>query len=95
MKKYMEENLSTSKGLMAKPKKAETVFSMAKPGKNILADKNKTTEDVFEKYMSPVFIKKGNAIPSDQQSLHKKLRAILSRKNIPKPPSQQISQVNS
>ena len=94
MKKYMEDSLAGSKASITIPKRFEHTFKSPNQIRPERLEKDKSREDALEKYTSPAFVKKLATGPSDQQDLHKKLRAILSRKNILKTPPQHFSQVD-
>lgn len=93
MQEYMEKNLRANKASLQIPKRMELALAKSKMGKPQPSDKEKQTDDALDKYISPSYAKKAQIGPSDQQNLHRKLRAILSRKNITKSSSTQVSQV--
>jgi hypothetical protein len=93
MQEYMEKNLRANKPSLQIPKRIELALTKPKSGKSQPSDKDKLADEMLEKYVGPVHAKKAQIGPSDQQHLHKKLRAILSRKNITKQSSTQVSQV--
>lgn len=93
MKKFMEENLAKSKATLAPPHGGDVLLSKSRLLKLEMPGKEKLKESLFDKYMSPAVGKKGNGNATDASAPYKKLREIISRKNLEKRPSQQISQV--
>lgn len=89
----MEKNLRANKASLQLPKRIELALPKSRVSKNQPPEKERPSDDATEKYISPGYGKKAPIGPSDQQNLHRKLRAILSRKSIAKPSSTQVSQV--
>lgn len=92
MKKPTEGIGQGNKKPLLLPKKIEYAITKSK-AKFHVGEKERQTDEIFEKYMSPIFPKKNHIGPSDRLVMHKKLRSILSRKPNLKAVSPQVSQV--